>query len=66
MVLLNEIKSLANLYTHIQNLIEKKLWLKVLVALALGIGVGLFLGQNYFDLSKTFNHNLGNWLGLPG
>lgn len=66
MVLLNEIKSLATLYTHIQNLIEKKLWLKVLVALALGIGVGLFLGQNYFELSKTFNHNLGNWLGLPG
>jgi Na+/H+-dicarboxylate symporter len=65
-MLQEEIKSLKSFTLHIQNLIEKKLWLKVMVAIALGALLGFLLGQNYFDFSKKFTTNLTDWLGLPG
>ena len=65
-MLTQEIKSLKSFTLHIQNLIEKRLWLKVMVAIGLGALLGFLIGQNYFNLSLNFRTNLTDWLGLPG
>ena len=38
-----EIKSLKSLNTYLQKLVEIRLWLKVIIALFLGVGFGLLL-----------------------
>lgn len=62
----SEIKSLTSFYTHLQKLIESKLWLKVLIALFLGVAFGMILSPERGWVSKTFADILGNWLALPG
>ena len=57
---------LKNLTTHIQSLLEKKLWLQVLVAMGLGIGVGVLLGPAGGLLEPETTQAIGSWLALPG
>jgi Na+/H+-dicarboxylate symporter len=59
-------KPLKHLSSHLHSLVKGRLWLKVLVGLASGIGVGLVFGDpvNLVD-SKTASI-IGDWLALPG
>ncbi|MBD3383966.1 cation:dicarboxylase symporter family transporter [candidate division KSB1 bacterium] len=59
-------KPLKHLSSHLLSLVKGRLWLKVLVGLASGIGVGLIFGDpvNLVD-SKTASI-VGDWLALPG
>ena len=61
-----EIKTLKSLNTYLQKLVEGKLWLKVIIALFLGVGFGLLLSPQNEWVSKTTADVLGNWLALPG
>jgi len=61
-----EVKSLKSLNHYLQRLVEKKLWLKVIIALFLGVGLGLLLSSENGWLSKNTVDILGNWLALPG
>ncbi|SHM89439.1 Na+/H+-dicarboxylate symporter [Cyclobacterium lianum] len=61
-----EIKSLKSLNTYLQKLVAGKLWLKVLIALFLGVGFGLLLSPQNGWVSKATADVLGNWLALPG
>ncbi len=62
----SEIKTLTSLSTYLQKLVEGKLWLKVLIALFLGVGLGLLLSPQNGWVSKSTADVLGNWLALPG
>lgn len=61
-----EIKSLKSLNHYLQRLVENRLWLKVIIALFLGVGVGLLLSPQNGWITKSTADVLGNWLALPG
>lgn len=61
-----EIKTLKSLNNYLQKLVENRLWLKVIIALFLGVGVGLLLSPQNGWVNKGTADMLGNWLALPG
>ena len=61
-----DIKSLKSLNHYLQELVEDRLWLKVIIALFLGVGLGLLLSPQNGWITKATADVLGNWLALPG
>ena len=61
-----EIKTLKSLNTYLQKLVEGKLWLKVIIAMFLGVGVGVLLSKEMGWVSVSISQPLGSWLALPG
>ena len=47
-------------------LLKKKLWLQVLVALFLGLVLGVLLGPDLALIERDLAHSITNWLALPG
>lgn len=62
----SEIKSLKSLNGYLQRLVEGRLWLKVIIALFLGVGFGLLLSPRFGWTTQSTADTLGNWLALPG
>jgi Na+/H+-dicarboxylate symporter len=61
-----EVKSLRSLNQYLIKLVQGRLWLKVIIALCLGVGLGLLLSPQSGLVSKTTADVTGNWLALPG
>ncbi len=61
-----EYLSLNTLSHYLQRLVSSKLWVKVLVALSLGVIAGIMLSPNFGWFSKELSTVIGNWLSLPG
>lgn len=61
-----EIKPLNSLAGHLDKLIQGRLWLKVIIGLLLGAGVGVLLNPTTDLVSQSFSTWLANWLDLPG
>lgn len=57
---------IKDLYSYIQNLVQRKLWLKVLIAIALGIVLGAYLATTPSWLTEEQKTGLINWIALPG
>ncbi len=62
----SEIKTLKSLNSHLLKLVERKLWLKVVIALFLGVGVGILMSPEMEWVPTTVSQIIGNWLALPG
>lgn len=58
--------SLKSLSRNLHDLLEKKLWLKILAAMGLGVLFGLLLGPfgGYVDPASA--EIIGEWIALPG
>ena len=61
-----EFKPLISLEHYLQSLVQSKLWIKVIVALILGVGLGLILSPSVNLVNNDVAMSIGNWLGLPG
>lgn len=61
-----KIRPLNNLSVHLDRLVEGRLWLKVIIGLVLGAGLGLALNPSAGLVSAGFSSALANWLDLPG
>ena len=59
-------RSLARLSDQLQRLVHGRLWLQVLIAMALGIATGIALGPSAGLVEPELATTLGNWLALPG
>lgn len=59
-------KPLSDLTSYLQNLINTKLWVKVLVAIALGSLLGFIISPGTGWVSPDISAPLTDWLGLPG
>jgi len=59
-------RSMSRLSHHLGALVEGRLWLKVLIGMVLGIGVGTMLGPTTGWVAPGTANTLGNWLALPG
>jgi Na+/H+-dicarboxylate symporter len=58
--------SLKSLSRNLHDLLEKKLWLKILIAMGLGILFGLFLGPFGGYVDPVYAEIIGEWIALPG
>ncbi len=63
---LPEPRSLKSLTTYLQTLIRTRLWLQVLVGMALGIGIGILLGPSVGWLAPQTAATVSDWLAFPG
>ena len=61
-----EFKSLNNLSVHLDRLIKGRLWLKVIIGLLLGAGIGVLLNPSTGLLSESTSLRIADWLDLPG
>ena len=59
----NSLKSLSN---QLRDLLEKKLWLKILISMGLGVFMGLFLGPFGGYVDPVSAEIIGEWIALPG
>ncbi len=50
----------------IQRLVKTKLWLKVIIALVLGVSFGVLLGPEIGWVSPSTSHKIIDWLVFPG
>lgn len=61
-----EIKTLKSLNSYLLRLVEKRLWLKVIIALFLGVGLGILISPSVNWVPESVSQVIGNWLALPG
>lgn len=54
------------LYAYLQSFVQKRLWLKVLIGMFLGIALGAYLATNPKWISPTHLTSLINWIAFPG
>ncbi len=58
--------SLKNMSHHLHELMEKRLWLKILLGMFLGVAVGLLLGPFGGFVEPGMAEVIGEWIALPG
>lgn len=61
-----EIIPLNSLAVHLDRLIKGRLWLKVIIGLVLGSGLGILINPSTGFVTENFSLWLANWLDLPG
>lgn len=61
-----EIRPINNLAIHLNRLIQSRLWLKVIIGLILGAGLGILLNPSTGLISEKLSLELANWFDLPG
>lgn len=61
-----EIRPINNLAIHLNRLIQSRLWLKVIIGLILGAGLGILLNPSTGLVSEKLSLELANWFDLPG
>lgn len=62
----NNLELLTRLSDSLGGLVRGRLWLQVIIAIVLGVSVGLLLGPSVGWLAPKRAVEIGNWLALPG
>ncbi|NLY37956.1 MAG: dicarboxylate/amino acid:cation symporter [Firmicutes bacterium] len=60
------LRPLKHLASHLGDLLRRELWLKILLGLFLGLGVGIALSPHANLVSPDTAAVIGKWLALPG
>ena len=63
---MNEAPSLPQQRNQLESLSRQRLWLQVLIAIALGVGFGVLFGPTTGLVSADASLLIGNWVALPG
>jgi len=61
-----DFKPLNTLSIHLDGLIKGRLWLKVIIGLILGAGLGVLINPATGIVSESISQIAANWLDLPG
>lgn len=61
-----EFRPLNNLSVYLDRLVKGRLWLKVIIGLILGAGLGVLLNPSVGLMPKELSSSIANWLDLPG
>lgn len=59
-------RSLIELQWTIQKLVRERLWLQVLIGMALGVAAGIGLSEQAELVTAEWSERIGDWLALPG
>jgi len=62
----SEINTLKSFNSYLLKLVEGKLWLKVIIALVVGVGVGVLMSPELGWVPENTSKIVGSWLALPG
>ena len=62
----NNLRSLKSMSKHLYSPLKTKLWLKILISLFLGIGVGILFSPSMEVVKPETSETIGNWLAIPG
>lgn len=62
----HQIKDLKSLVVYLQRYVDRRLWLKVLIAMASGVGIGILMSPDLGLVNEDVSVSIGNWLALPG
>lgn len=54
------------LVSHLNSLVQKRIWLKILIALFLGVVVGATIKEYQDSFSPLLLNSVINWVGFPG
>lgn len=57
---------IKELYSYLQGLVQKRLWLKVIIAMVLGIALGAYFATKPAWISDSLQDSLINWIAFPG
>lgn len=57
---------LKELYSYLQSLVQNRLWLKVLIGMALGITLGGYFATSPSWISEDLLGSVINWIAFPG
>ncbi|HAA22459.1 MAG TPA: dicarboxylate/amino acid:cation symporter, partial [Cytophagales bacterium] len=60
------IQPLNDLSVYLSHLVKGRLWLKVIIGLVLGSGLGLLINPAWGWVPPEVSERLGSWLNLPG
>jgi len=60
------LRSFGDLHSQLAGFVRARLWLQVLIAMFLGIAVGIAMGPGTGWLAPATSHTVTNWLALPG
>lgn len=61
-----EFRPLNNLSIYLERLTKGRLWLKVIIGLFLGAGLGLLINPSTGLVTEQLSSSLASWLDLPG
>ncbi|OIQ17681.1 MAG: C4-dicarboxylate transporter [Flavobacterium sp. MedPE-SWcel] len=61
-----EVTPLNNLSQYLDHLLKGRLWLKVIIGLIIGAGLGVVINPSTGFVSESFSTSLASWLDLPG
>ncbi|MGB1547037.1 MAG: dicarboxylate/amino acid:cation symporter, partial [Alphaproteobacteria bacterium] len=59
-------RSLIDLQGHLAALVRNRLWLQVLIGMALGVGAGVLLGPDADLIDRKTAELFSSWIALPG
>ena len=59
-------RSLMQLSGHLRRLVERRLWLQVVIGMIAGLVTGVLIGPSMGWVPEAIGTNIGNWLALPG
>ena len=59
-------RSLMHLSEHLGRLVERRLWLQVIIGMVAGLTVGVLIGPSVGWVPERLGTTIGNWLALPG
>lgn len=62
----HQIKDLKSLMVYLQRYVDRRLWLKVLIAMASGVGIGILMSPDSDLINEDISISIGNWLALAG
>lgn len=62
----SRIQPIKELYHYLQTLVQRRLWLKVLIGMGLGIAVGAFFATRPVWMDEKVSSALINWIAFPG
>ncbi len=60
------IRPIKDLYSYLQNLVQKRLWLKVLIGMILGILLGAYFATKPLWIGERSMETVISWIAFPG
>lgn len=61
-----QLAPIKDLYSYLQNLVQRKLWLRVLIAMLLGVILGAYLATSPIWIEQDIQDSVVNWIAFPG
>ena len=63
---LDKLQPVKDLYTYLQRFVQKRLWLRVIIAMVAGILLGAYFATKPEWIEANTLESVVNWIAFPG